>query len=75
MSHSFALLNVYLCCDDSSLISLHEFQPNLQDMSNFFNDESLDEIFIIGDFIADPFKGRFLNIFLKSNVRPFTEFL
>ena len=25
-SYSFVLLNVYLCCDDASLISLHEFQ-------------------------------------------------
>ena len=63
MSHSFVLLNVYLCCDDASLISLHEFQSNLKDISNFNNDEPLDDIYIIGDFNADSFKGRFFKNF------------
>ena len=30
LSHYFVLLNVHLCCDDTSLDSLHEFQSNLQ---------------------------------------------
>ena len=59
LSHSFALLDVHLCCDDASLISLHEFQSNLQDISNFINDEPSDDILIIGDFNADS------SIFLK----------
>ena len=49
------LFNVYLCCDDASLTSFHEFQSNLQDISNFINDEPLDDILIIGDFNVDPF--------------------
>ena len=63
MSHSFVLLNVYLCCNDASHVSLHEIQSNLLDISNFINDELLDDIFISGDFNADPFKGWFFNIF------------
>ena len=55
MSHSFILHNVYLYCDDPSHISLHEFQSNLQDISNFINDEPFDDIIIIGDFNAEPF--------------------
>ena len=61
--HSFVLLNVYLCCDDTSLDSVHEFQSSLQEISYFINDEPFDGILIIGDFNADSFKGRFFNIF------------
>ena len=68
LSHSFALLNVYLCCDDASLISLNEFQSNLQDISNFINDEPFDDVLRIGDFYADPFRGRFFNIFESEMV-------
>ena len=56
LSHSFVLLNVYLSFDDESLISIHEFQSNLQDISNFINQEHFDDIFIFGVFIAGPFK-------------------
>ena len=63
LSHSFVVLNLYLCCDDSSLISLHEFQSNLQVISNFINDEPFDDILIIGEFNADPFKGNFFQYF------------
>ena len=31
VSYSFVMFNVYLCCDYSSHISLHEFQSNLQE--------------------------------------------
>ena len=62
VSYSFVLFNVYLCCDDASLISLHQIQANLQDISYFINNEPFDDILIIGDFNTDPFKGRFFNI-------------
>ena len=63
LSHSFVLLNVYLRCDDASLNSLHEFQSNLQDISNFIKEKPFDDILVVGDFNADPLKGRFFNIF------------
>ena len=74
MSHSFVLLNVCLCCDDAYLISLHEFQTNLQDILNFINDEPYDDIRMIGDLNSVPFKKKNFQYFLKSSVRPFSEF-
>ena len=56
LSHFFVLLNVYLSCDDAFFIPLHELQSNLQDISNFINYEPLNDVLIIGDFNADPFK-------------------
>ena len=44
LSHFFVLFDVYLCCDDKFLDSLHEFQSNLQDISNFINGEPFDDI-------------------------------
>ena len=56
LSHSFALLNVKLSCDDVSLISLHELLSYLQDIYKFINDVPFDDILIIGDLNTDPFK-------------------
>ena len=64
ISNSFVMLNIYLCCDDTFPISLHEFQSSSQNISNFITEEPFDDIFITGDFNADPFKGRF-SIYLK----------
>ena len=46
MSHSFVMFNVYFYCDDSSRIFPHEFQSNMQLISNFINDELFGDIFI-----------------------------
>ena len=63
IAHYFVLLNVYLCCEDVSLISLHDIQSNLQGISNFICDELFDDIIVNVDFNVDPFKGRFFNHF------------
>ena len=56
------MLNINLFCDDSVHISFQEVQSNSQDISNFFDDESFDDLFRIGDINADPSKGNLLNI-------------
>ena len=56
------MLNAYLCCVDSSLISFHEFQSNLYDISDFINDEPLDEVFTMGEFNAYPLERRYKKI-------------
>ena len=61
--HPFVILNLNLCCDDPSLILLHEFQSNMQNYSNFIYDKPFDDISIFSDINADAFKGRFFNNF------------
>ena len=55
-SVSFNVICIYL---NASLISLNEFQSNLQDISNFINDEPFDDILIIGKklMVSDVFKN------------------
>ena len=64
MSNSFLILDVCPCCDNSSLILLHWFQSNVQDISNFIHDELFDDMFIVDDLLADPFKEGY-TVFLK----------
>ena len=64
LSHFFVLSFVYLCCDDAPVISLHEFKSKFQVISNFINDEPLDDILIIGDLTLIHLKEDF-SIFLK----------
>ena len=52
-------LNVYLPCDMGSYDSLHEFRSALAILSGVIDDCDINNILIIGDFNADPCKGRF----------------
>ena len=47
------------CCDYGNSDSLIEFQSILADLSDTICSEVYDDIIIVGDFNADPFKGRF----------------
>ena len=56
---TYIVLNVYFCCDYGNSDSLIEFQSILADLSDTICSEVYDDIIIVGDFNADPLKGRF----------------
>ena len=67
---NYLLLNVYCFCDYDNDESLLNYSSMLADLSNISRSLDYDEVLIIGDFNADPNKGRFfreLNLFLSNN--------
>ena len=53
------LLNVYLPCDKQNLEAIHEYRSALANLKCIINEQNIDHVLLIGDFNADPFKGRF----------------
>lgn len=68
--YCFLILNVYLPCDYGDIDSLIEFRSTLADIANAFDSEEFDNFICVGDFNADPNKGRFfryLSTFIEQN--------
>ena len=59
------LLNVYMPCDYGNIDSALDYQTTLAKLENIFETESFDDVCIVGDFNADPNKGRFYRELLK----------
>ena len=56
---NYILLNVYCICDYGNIDSLVEYKTTMANISDICENETYDEIFIIGDLNCDPSKGRF----------------
>ena len=57
------LLNVYLICDYEDVDSFIEYKSTLATIDNILENESYSNVCIMGDWNADPTKGRFFNLF------------
>ena len=76
ISYTDVILNVYLCCNDSSFITQHDFPSKMQVISKFSNDEPFDIMFIIFYYNSYPFKARFVSFFdTQMFVWSFPKFL
>ena len=64
-NRSFLLLNVYMPCDYGNVESALMYKESLAKLDNICESEDFDDICIIGDFNADPTKGRFFRDFSK----------
>ena len=58
---SILLLNVYMPHDDRSALSLLDFRDVCAQLHDIALSETVEKVIIVGDFNADPFKGRFWN--------------
>ena len=56
---SYLMLNIYCYCDYGNIESLLNYKSMMADLSNICDEETFDEIIILGDMNADPSKGRF----------------
>ena len=63
----FTLGNVYLPHDNHSVDSINNYQCALGEMQSVLDDLSNSKVLLIGDFNADPYRGRFWR-FLKETV-------
>ena len=59
--YSILILNVYCICDYGNVDCFIEYKSTLATMDNIAKSENYNELFIVGDFNADPSKGRFFN--------------
>lgn len=53
------LLNVYLPCDKQNSEAFHEYRSALAKLKCIIDEQNIDHVLLMGDFNADPFKGRF----------------
>lgn len=61
-------LNVYLPCDLQTHDSLDSYRNALASLNVVIEEQNINEVIIVGDFNADPYKGRFWN-YLSSFCR------
>ena len=64
------ILNVYMPCDYGNEDSFIDYKSCLADIFNILNSENYKDVCIVGDFNADPSKGRFfmlLSEFMNEN--------
>ena len=62
-------LNVYLPCDSQTPEAFHNYRSSLARLEVIIKEQHFNNVVLVGDFNADPFKGRFwkeLLIFLQS---------
>ena len=52
-------LNVYLPCDSQTPEAFHNYRSSLARLETVIREQSFNNLVLIGDFNADPFKGRF----------------
>ena len=62
-SFSILILNVYFICDYGNTESLIEYKSTMATLGNIIENEVFDEVICMGDFNADPNKGRFYSDF------------
>ena len=55
----FLLLNVYLPCDLQNANSLDDYRHSLASIEDLVQEKNINNVIIVGDFNADPHKGRF----------------
>ena len=66
---SILLLNAYLTCDLQTLDALENYRQSLAMLDVVIREQNANQVLIMGDFNADPSKGRFwglLNDFTSS---------
>ena len=61
-SSKLLILNVYLPCDTQDRFAVNEYKQSLANLENVIRDQNVNEVLIMGDFNADPNKGRFWDI-------------
>ena len=61
-SSRLLILNVYLPCDTQDRFAVNEYKQSLANLENVIRDQNVHEVLIMGDFNADPNKGRFWHI-------------
>ena len=68
-SVSLFFLNVYLPCDFQTMDSLDKYRNALALLGNVIKEQNINNVVLVGDFNADPNKGRFwreLSVFSES---------
>ena len=76
--YSILILNIYFICDYDNIDSLLEYMSTIATLENITKTENYNELFIVGDFNADPNKGRFYNqlkSFYENNMLYATDIL
>lgn len=63
------LINVYMPCDYHDIESEDNYIEQLAQLSEIIQNENYNKIYIIGDFNADPNKGRFYNLLYTFSVQ------
>ena len=61
------LLNIYLPCDKQSIESVDKYKQALTTLELVIREQSANQIVLIGDFNADPSKGRFWKLLQEFN--------
>ena len=61
-SSKLLILNAYLPCDTQSVLALNEYKQSLANLENVIREQNVNKVLIMGDFNADPNKGRFWEI-------------
>ena len=56
---SYLILNIYCICDYGTIDAFVEYNSTLATLDNIIKTETYSDLFIVGDFNADPLKGRF----------------
>ena len=68
-NHKFLFMNVYLPCDLQNSDALDKYRNALASLQAIVREQNINDVVIVGDMNADPFKGRFwkeLSFFCKS---------
>ena len=52
-------MNVYLPCDTQTADALHKYRNSLAELEVVIREQNVNNVVIVGDFNADPLKGRF----------------
>ena len=60
-SNKILMLNVYMPCDKQTFAALDEYRSMLANLEGIIQEQNINEVILVGDFNADPNKGRFWN--------------
>ena len=66
---SILLLNVYLPCDLQTLDALENYRQSLAMLDVVIREQNANQVLIMGDFNADPSKGRFWGLLNRLHCR------
>ena len=58
---TYLMLNIYMICDYGNIDCYTEFKSTISKLGNIITTENFHEVCLVGDFNADPNKGRFFS--------------
>ena len=53
------MLNVYMPYDKQNIDALHDYRSSLAKLRSVIEEQNINKVVVVGDYNADPFKGRF----------------